>query len=54
MTLALTVGPVYAVSLFLGGRFFGRTAGANFRAIVYALIALAAVSSMPAFDGWLR
>jgi uncharacterized membrane protein YfcA len=54
ITLALVVGPVYAVSLFFGGRFFGRTAGANFRTIVYAMIAFAAVSSMPAFDSWLR
>jgi uncharacterized membrane protein YfcA len=54
MMLALTIGPAYAVSLFFGGRFFGKTAGANYRPVVYALIAFAALSSMPAFDHWLR
>lgn len=54
MTLAALVGPAYAVSLFLGGRFFGKTAGANYRLVIYALIALAALSSMPVFDPWLR
>jgi hypothetical protein len=54
LTLAALIGPAYAVSLFLGGRFFGRTAGANYRPVVYALIAFAALSSMPAFDRWLR
>jgi uncharacterized membrane protein YfcA len=54
LTLAVAIGPVYAVSLFLGGRFFGKTAGANYRPVVYALIALAALSSMPVFDGFLR
>lgn len=54
MTLALLIGPAYAVSLFFGGRFFGKTAGANYRVVVYALIAFAALSSMPAFDYWLR
>ena len=52
--LALIIGPAYAVSLFFGGRFFGRTEGANYRPVVYALIALAALSSMPVFDHWLR
>jgi uncharacterized membrane protein YfcA len=54
LTLAALIGPAYAVSLFLGGRFFGRTAGANYRPVVYALIAFAALSSVPALDRWLR
>jgi uncharacterized membrane protein YfcA len=54
LTVALIVGPAYAVSLFFGGRFFGSTAGANYRPVVYALIAFAAISSVPALDGWLR
>lgn len=46
--------PLYAGSLFAGGWTFKHTGGANFRPITYALIAFAALSSMPAFDGVLR
>jgi uncharacterized membrane protein YfcA len=54
LMLGIILGPAYAVSLFFGGRFFGRTAGANYRVVIYALIAFAALSSMPLFDRWLR
>jgi hypothetical protein len=46
--------PLYAGALFVGGRLFVRTQGANFRPLMYALIAFAALSSMPVFDQWLR
>ena len=54
LILALVLGPLYAASLYFGTRNFTRTEGANYRPIVYGLIAFAAVSSMPAFDSLLR
>ena len=52
--LAVAAGPGYALGLALGSRLFGRASEASFRRISYALIALAAVASLPALDGWLR
>jgi hypothetical protein len=52
LKLTLLLMPLYASTLFLGGRVFGRTEGANYRPVVYGLIALAALSSMPLFDSW--
>jgi uncharacterized membrane protein YfcA len=46
--------PVYAVALFLGARLFGRAPERYYRRIAYAIIALAAVTSIPALDGVLR
>ncbi|MEJ8574073.1 sulfite exporter TauE/SafE family protein [Microbaculum marinum] len=46
--------PVYAVSLFAGARLFGRAPERYYRRIAYAIIALAAITSIPALDGILR
>lgn len=54
LKLILVMAPLYAASLFVGSWLFARTHGANFRPVAYALVALAAVSSMPALDGILR
>lgn len=48
------LAPLYGAALFLGGRAFARTKGANYRRLTYALVAFAALSSMPVFDGMLR
>lgn len=46
--------PIYAGALFAGGWAFKRTGGANYRPLTCALVAVAALSSMPVFDAWLR
>lgn len=51
--LVLLFVPVYAAALFIGAALFRRAGGA-YRSLVYALIALAAITSMPVFDGVLR
>jgi uncharacterized membrane protein YuzA (DUF378 family) len=48
--LALLVGPVYGVGLFIGARLFGVASETLFRRICYALIALAAIISLPVLD----
>lgn len=48
------VAPLYAGALLTGGWMFRRTNGANYRPLAYVLVAVAAVSSMPAFDELLR
>ena len=52
--LALIVGPIYALGLFLGARMFGLASEAVFRRVCYGLIALAAVIGLPLLDGVLR
>lgn len=54
LTFILVLAPIYAVALFLGSKIFARTKGANYRPLVYALVAFTALSSMPIFDGILR
>jgi uncharacterized membrane protein YfcA len=51
---SLIVGPVYAVAIWLGARLFGRASEQVFRAICYALIALALIVGLPALDGVIR
>jgi uncharacterized membrane protein YfcA len=48
------LGPLYGGALYLGGWAFARTAGASYRPLTYVLVAFAALSSMPIFDGMLR
>jgi uncharacterized protein len=52
--LALIVGPIYAAGVGLGAMLFGRASERLFRAICYALIALAVVFGLPLLDGVLR
>jgi uncharacterized protein len=54
LRLSLAVAPVYALALFAGAHIFGRTAGAGYRPLAYAAVAIAAITSLPAFDGLLR
>ncbi|WP_417667660.1 sulfite exporter TauE/SafE family protein [Roseibium sp.] len=46
--------PAYGIGLFLGSKGFGKADPKFYRLIAYSLIALAAISSMPALDAWLR
>jgi uncharacterized membrane protein YfcA len=52
--LALYVAPLYGLGLWCGSRFFGIASEVTFRRISYAMIATAAITSMPALDGLLR
>jgi uncharacterized membrane protein YfcA len=52
--LALVVGPVYGLGLFLGSRLFGIADEAVFRRICYGLIAVAVLVSLPLLDGIIR
>ena len=52
--LALLTGPAFGIGLWLGSRMFGLAGEETFRRACYALIALAALVSLPLFDGWLR
>ncbi|ODT04571.1 MAG: hypothetical protein ABS58_15985 [Mesorhizobium sp. SCN 65-20] len=52
--LSLTIGPTFALGLFIGARLFGRASEATFRRICYGLIAAAAIIGLPALDGVLR
>ena len=50
----VVIAPVYAVALFAGSCLFGGSASTAYRPLAYAVIALAAVTSMPVFDGLIR
>ncbi|MCB1488804.1 MAG: sulfite exporter TauE/SafE family protein [Bauldia sp.] len=52
--LFLVLAPGYAIALLIGAKVFRRTAGAAYRPFVYVVIAIAALTSMPLFDGVLR
>jgi uncharacterized membrane protein YfcA len=51
LLLSLIAGPAYGLGLFFGSRLFGRASEATFRRICFALIACAALISLPLFDG---
>jgi uncharacterized membrane protein YfcA len=52
--LAVLTGPAFGVGLWLGSQMFGLASEQTFRRACYALIALAALVSLPVFDGVLR
>ncbi|CAI2933591.1 putative membrane transporter protein [Aminobacter niigataensis] len=52
--LSLTIGPTFALGLYIGSRLFSRANEATFRRICYGLIATAAIVGLPALDGVLR
>jgi hypothetical protein len=54
LLLSLIVGPAYALGVAVGASLFGRASEQVFRAICYALIALAVIAGLPALDGILR
>jgi len=54
IVLAACMAPLYGVGLWLGSRMFGMASELTFRRICYAMIAAAALFSMPVLDGLLR
>jgi uncharacterized protein len=52
--LAVLTGPAFGIGLWLGSQMFGFASEETFRRACYALIALAALISLPALDGVLR
>ena len=52
--LIAVLTPTYAIALYAGSHVFGRFAGRGYRPLAYAVIALAAITSVPALDGILR
>jgi len=54
LVLALLVGPVYGLGIYLGSRLFGLASETMFRQICYALIGIAAALSLPVLDNLLR
>lgn len=52
--LLLMAVPVYGLSIYLGSNGFRKASPGLYRKLAYSLIALAAISSMPALDGLLR
>ena len=54
LKLALVVGPVYGLGLFIGARLFGVADESVFRRICYALIVVAVAISLPVLDGVIR
>ncbi|GLR89349.1 sulfite exporter TauE/SafE family protein [Bradyrhizobium iriomotense] len=54
LLLSLVVGPVYAAGVAFGASLFGRANEKVFRAICYALIAMAVIFGLPVLDGILR
>lgn len=49
LTRALTLFPVYAVGIFVGGRMFELASEITYRRIAYATILISAIVSMPVF-----
>ncbi|RAI36349.1 sulfite exporter TauE/SafE family protein [Rhodoplanes serenus] len=52
--LALVMGPIYGLGLFIGAHMFGLADIRVFRAVSYGLIAATGLFSLPLFDGILR
>jgi uncharacterized membrane protein YfcA len=54
LVLALVTTPFYALGLFLGSRMFGIASEDTFRRVCYAIVAAAALVSLPIWDGLAR
>ncbi|MFY8116115.1 MAG: sulfite exporter TauE/SafE family protein, partial [Rhabdaerophilum sp.] len=54
LLIALSVMPAYGAMLYLGTRGYHMASEATFRRIAYAIIAVAAILSLPVLDGWIR
>jgi uncharacterized membrane protein YfcA len=54
LALAIVTGPLYGLGVFIGSRMFGLASETTFRRICYALIAAAALISLPLLDGVIR
>jgi uncharacterized membrane protein YfcA len=54
IALAVLLCPVYVLALWLGARMFHGASDQTYRRIAYAIVALAALASMPVFDKFLH
>ena len=54
IALALMLGPLHIFAMWAGGRVFHLASAETYRRVAYAIIALAALASMPLFDRLLR
>lgn len=54
LRLLVLAVPAYGLAIYLGSRGFGKADPKVYRAVAYSLIALAVISSIPAFDDILR
>jgi hypothetical protein len=54
VALALLLGIPFFVATAIGARFFHGASDLLYRRIAYAIIAVAALISLPLFDPWLR
>jgi len=52
--MSLILGPLYGIGLVAGARIFPYASDVHYRRIAYLVIALAALASLPLFDGLLR
>jgi len=46
--------PLYAIAIWFGARLNGRASETTFRVVAYGLIAVAALTSLPVLDIFLR
>lgn len=51
LVLALILGPLYGLGLFIGSRLFGLASEVMFRRLCYALIAVSVIASFPPWRG---
>jgi uncharacterized membrane protein YfcA len=54
VALAVLLWPAYLLALYVGARWFRGASDLTYRRIAYAIVALAALVSVPVFDGILR
>ncbi len=54
IALAVLVSPVYILALWLGARLFRGASDLTYRRIAYAIVAIAALASLPLFDSILH
>jgi hypothetical protein len=54
IAIAVMLGPLYSVSVFVGARWFRGASDTLYRRIAYLIVAVSALISMPLFDGLIR
>jgi uncharacterized membrane protein YfcA len=54
IAIAMLLWPLYLIALFVGARWFRGATDTGYRRVAYIIVALAALVSLPLFDGLLR
>lgn len=54
LAIGAIVAPLHILAMFAGSKLFDRASEKTYRRVAYAIITLAALVSMPLWDGWLR